>query len=90
MEAAELIEIIARGEDSRYQFKSNFYNVNDLAAELVAFSNSEGGKIIIGVDDKTLRVTGLTTDDIHRFNNLIANATSRRSGDGSYCGKGPQ
>lgn len=73
----ELNEIIARGEDSKYQFKSNFHNVNDIAAELVAFSNSEGGSIIIGVDDKTLKVNGLTLDDIHRLNNLIANAASQ-------------
>jgi ATP-dependent DNA helicase RecG len=73
----ELNEIMARGEDSRYKFKSNFTNVNDVAAELVAFSNSEGGVIIIGVDDKTLQVSGLAIDDIHRLNNLIANAASQ-------------
>ena len=43
MTLEELNEIIARGEDSRYQFKSNFTNVNDVAAEMVAFSNSDGG-----------------------------------------------
>lgn len=73
----ELNEIISRGEDSRYQFKSNFTNVNDVAAELVAFSNSEGGTIIIGIDDKTLEIVGLTQEDIHRLNNLIANAASQ-------------
>ncbi len=77
MTLEELNEIIARGEDSRYQFKSNFTNVNDVAAEMVAFSNSDGGTIIIGVDDKTIQVAGLTLDDIHRLNNLIANAASQ-------------
>jgi ATP-dependent DNA helicase RecG len=77
METTELIEIIARGEDSRYQFKSNFFNVNDIATELVAFSNSGGGTLIIGVDNKSLKVTGLTQDDIHRLNDLICNAASQ-------------
>lgn len=74
METTELIEIIARGEDSRYQFKENLHNIDSFAAEIVAFCNSGGGKIIIGVDDKTLEVKGLNTDDIARLNQLLSNA----------------
>lgn len=49
METSELIEILARGEDSKHQFIENFHNVDSLAAEIVAFSNSGGGKLFIGV-----------------------------------------
>jgi ATP-dependent DNA helicase RecG len=63
METSELIEIIARGEDTRNQYKENFHNVDSLAAEIVAFSNSGGGKIFIGVEDKNWTVTGLTKND---------------------------
>jgi len=77
METTELIEIIARGEDSKNQFKENFHNVDSLAAEIVAFSNSGGGKIFIGVEDKNWAVTGLIKEDVSRLNSLISNAATQ-------------
>jgi ATP-dependent DNA helicase RecG len=77
METSELIEIIARGEDTRNQYKENFHNVDSLAAEIVAFSNSGGGKIFIGVEDKNWTVTGLTKNDVSRLNQLISNAATQ-------------
>ena len=75
METVELLEIVGRGEDSRHQFKADVTNAVSLAAEMVAFSNSDGGMLFIGVaDDGT--VHGLDTPDIHRINQLIANAAS--------------
>lgn len=76
METAELLEIIARGEDGRHQFKANFTNVNAMAAEMVAFSNSGGGKIIIGVSDDG-SFSGLNRDDMGRLNQLVSNAASQ-------------
>ena len=77
MEIIELIEIIARGEDSKHQYKANIHNIDSLAAEIVAFSNSGGGKIIIGVEDKSWAVVGLTPNDINRLNQLVANAATQ-------------
>ena len=51
METTELIEIIGRDEDSKHQFKANVTNETSLAQEMVAFSNSEGGAIFIGVSN---------------------------------------
>lgn len=76
MDALEIIEIIQRGEDSRHQFKRQFNNEKQLAAELVAFANSNGGVILIGVEDNGT-VVGLTTQEIARHNNLISNAASQ-------------
>jgi ATP-dependent DNA helicase RecG len=76
MEAIELNEIISRGEDSRHQFKANVTNVDALAAEITAFSNSRGGRIIIGVTDDG-KIAGLSRDDINRLSNLISNAASQ-------------
>jgi ATP-dependent DNA helicase RecG len=76
MESTELLEIINRGEDSKNQFKANFTNVDSLAAEIVAFSNSQGGRLIIGVSDDG-NVTGLSKADITRLNNLISNAATQ-------------
>jgi ATP-dependent DNA helicase RecG len=76
METSELITILSRGEDSKHQFKENFNNINSLAAEIVAFSNSGGGKIIIGAGNEG-NITGLTKQDIDRLNQLISNAASQ-------------
>ena len=49
MQTANLLNLIALGEDSQHQFKSNVTRSDALAQEMVAFSNSHGGYIIIGV-----------------------------------------
>nr|VFJ72005.1 MAG: ATP-dependent DNA helicase RecG [Candidatus Kentron sp. FW] len=76
MESVELTGILARGEDSEHQFKKNVHNPDALAAEMVAFSNGGGGKILIGVADDG-EVAGLTKEDIGRLNQLISNVASQ-------------
>jgi ATP-dependent DNA helicase RecG len=76
MEIVDLIEMLSRGEDTRHQFKANVANAAALASELVAMSNTAGGIILIGVDDAGI-VRGLSSDDIHRLNQLISNAASQ-------------
>jgi len=76
MEMIELLEIISRDEDGRHQFKADFRNVDSLAAEMVAFSNSGGGQILIGITDSG-QASGLTRDDMGRINQLISNAASQ-------------
>ena len=75
MEAIELIELIGLGEDSRTQFKKTITNPDSVAGEIVAFSNSKGGRIIIGVNDQGM-VVGLSPDDIRRINILISNTAT--------------
>ena len=76
MEISELLEIIRRGEDSKHQFKANVTNEISLAQEMVAFSNSGGGTIFVGVsDDGTF--SGLTIEDMRRLNQLVSNAASQ-------------
>ncbi|MGD9157440.1 MAG: ATP-binding protein [Desulfobacteraceae bacterium] len=71
MKKSELNKIIKKGEDSRLQFKVDVRNADTLAAEMVAFSNSEGGLILVGVSDsepdliKLLQNMNLATDDGH-------------------------
>lgn len=76
METEELLAIIARDEDSRHQFKADVNNASSLGAEMVAFSNSAGGLILIGVNDGDGSRTGLTRDDIGRINQVVANAAT--------------
>lgn len=75
METVELLEIAARGEDSRHQFKRDATSATSLAAEMVAFSNSGGGAIFIGIDDGGA-VRPLNGADVQRINQLIGNAAS--------------
>ena len=74
METVEILEIAGRGEDSGHQFKRDA-NAASLAAEMVAFSNSGGGAIFIGVDDDG-SVRALSGPDVQRINQLIGNAAS--------------
>ena len=76
MNSSELLELIGLGETSAVQFKSNVHNENSIAQEMVAFANSKGGRILIGIDDKTWEIIGLTDDDIRRLTNLLVNAAN--------------
>ncbi len=77
MEAIELIELIGRGEDSHTQFKQaqDVTNAQSLAGELVAFSNSKGGRILIGVSDLGT-VIGVSSADVRRLNQLLSNTAT--------------
>jgi ATP-dependent DNA helicase RecG len=77
METAELIEIIGRDEDSRHQFKADATNETSLAQEMVAFSNSGGGSIFIGVSNDG-SFAGLGRADMGRLNLLVSNAASQQ------------
>ena len=74
--AESLKTVLALGEDSFHQFKENLTHVNALAAELVAFSNGQGGLLLIGVTDEGT-VAGLQPQDIRRLNQLVSNAASQ-------------
>lgn len=47
----ELREIIAGGESSTVEFKRKFTSAEKFAKEIIAFANTAGGYLIIGVDD---------------------------------------
>ncbi len=76
MTTTDLLSLISSGENSRVQLKENVTNAVSVSQEMVAFANSKGGMLIIGVNDKTGAVTGLTFQDIQRINNLLSTAAS--------------
>lgn len=77
MNTKELLDIIGKGETSKVQFKVNVTNEQSIAQEMVAFANTKGGTILIGVDDKTWEIIGLTDSDLRRLTNLMVNASSQ-------------
>lgn len=72
MEASELLEIISQGETSKVEFKGDIDSPDKLTAEMVAFANSLGGLLIIGVDDNG-DVKGLSKDQLKKYQNLAMN-----------------
>jgi len=59
----EIMNEISLGEDSQRQFKANLHNPEQVAAEIVAFLNSSGGRIFIGICDDG-SIMGLDLDNI--------------------------
>jgi len=76
MNAAAILDLVAGGENSRVQLKENVTNPTSVAQEIVAFANSKGGTLIIGVNDKTGDITGLSFADLQRINNLLTTAAN--------------
>jgi ATP-dependent DNA helicase RecG len=75
MNAADLQQLIVKGEDSVRQFKSDVTHAESLASEIAAFANCNGGTILIGVADDG-SIPGLSRQDVARINQLISNAAS--------------
>jgi len=84
MTSNELSNIIKGGESSKIQFKERLPHADSMAHELIAFSNSKGGIIIFGVNDKTGDINDLLFG-IVRNNQmaLFASKTLPYSGLGS-------
>jgi len=74
MNKIELLEIVKKGEDSYTEFKEEKVHSDNLAAEIVAFANTEGGNLIVGVSDEG-EIIGVTNLDkeMQRIDNICAN-----------------
>lgn len=66
MTHTELLEIIHNGESSGVEFKRDVIQVQALAKEIVAFSNFEGGIVLLGVEDDG-SVSGTTRDKLEEW-----------------------
>ena len=61
MNKTELIDLLVNGEDSTVEFKRDDVQNHDLAKEIVAFLNLEGGTVLLGVEDDG-GISGVTRD----------------------------
>jgi ATP-dependent DNA helicase RecG len=75
----ELIDLIAKGESLRLEFKSDIKPLpdRDLIATAMSLSNTEGGDILLGVEDDG-KITGLHSNHTNTMGivALIANKTN--------------
>ena len=66
----ELIEKIILGEDATIEFKREMPHRNSLADEIAAFANTQGGVILIGVDDDR-NIVGLELQELDRVEKTV-------------------
>ena len=78
MNEQELLQIINGGKSSKIQFKERLPHPDSLAHEIIAFSNSRGGMIIFGVNDKTGALNGLSFGEIQQINQQVVNIASQK------------
>ena len=62
----ELLDILRNGENSAVEFKRDDITVEQLAKELVAFSNFDGGMVLLGVEDDS-NVSGITRPKLEEW-----------------------
>ncbi|MHC6203675.1 RNA-binding domain-containing protein [Breznakiellaceae bacterium SP9] len=78
MKKNELLTIIQGGESSMVQFKERMPHIDSIAHELIAFSNSRGGLLLFGVNDKDGKINGLKYEEIQELNEQLVNIASQR------------
>lgn len=66
MNGTELRDLLRNGEDSTVEFKRDDVRNHDLAKELVAFLNLEGGVVLLGVEDDG-GISGATRDSLEEW-----------------------
>lgn len=59
----DLLEFLEQGESQSLEFEKVLTSEEDIARELVGFSNCDGGRIIFGIDDKNKHFLGVPVDD---------------------------
>ena len=59
----DIMALLEQGEGQSVEFEKSIPAEDDIARELVAFSNADGGKIIYGIDDKNKHLVGVSVDN---------------------------
>jgi ATP-dependent DNA helicase RecG len=63
---SDLLEIIANGENSAVEFKRDDLRPEQLAKEVVALANLQGGRVLLGVEDDG-SISGIQRADLERW-----------------------
>jgi ATP-dependent DNA helicase RecG len=64
-------EMIEKGEGSALEFKENLKSEEGVLSTIIAFANTSGGRLIIGINDKTHHIVGV--DNPHKQAEALAN-----------------
>lgn len=66
--------LIQQGEGKRVEFKERITQPNTVIKTAVAFANSGGGRLIIGVEDQTRKIIGVTEKESLELPDQLTNA----------------
>jgi ATP-dependent DNA helicase RecG len=75
MDTLTLLNLISLGESSSVQFKRTFDNIEKITPEIAAFLNTNGGKILIGIDDDKT-ICGVDADKEGKLIQWISEAST--------------
>lgn len=68
---------LLKGESKTLEFKAALSSKSEFYLKtVVAFANTDGGRLIFGIDDKSRQVVGVEKDDVFKIMDAIANAVS--------------
>jgi ATP-dependent DNA helicase RecG len=72
--------VLSLNEGKTIEFKRDLSSPKNLLKTLVAFANTAGGKIFVGVDDETRKPLGVESplDEEERLGSLIADSIAPR------------
>ena len=78
MTEEDILRLRDTAEQTRVQFKERVTRDNkyDVSSEMVAQSNSHGGLIVVGIDDKTGRINPLSFVEVQETTNLLGSLAS--------------
>lgn len=76
MTTEDILQLRDLGEKSKVQFKERIMDKYDTGCELVAMSNFRGGKLVIGINDKTGEFNPLSYTEVQETSNLLGNIAS--------------
>ena len=78
MTKEDILKLRDAAEQTRVQFKERVTRDNkyDVSCEMVALSNSRGGMIVVGIDDKTGRINPLSFVEVQETTNLLGSLAS--------------
>ena len=78
MTKEDILRLRDTAEQTRVQFKERVTRDNkyDVSCEMVALSNSHGGMIVVGIDDKTGRINPLSFAEVQETTNLLGSLAS--------------
>lgn len=71
------IEEIVHGESKNVEFKISLpKDSTKYTKTIIAFANTQGGQLVVGVDDETRKVVGVDDDSVFQVMDSIANAVA--------------
>jgi len=72
MDITDLRRLVRRGEDQHLEFKRKAHHPDKITRELVAFANTEGGLLLVGVDDdQTIYGVKFPEEDMFALRNYV-------------------